>query len=592
METEEWKNMDVLGFRNHRCSASGKVFNISANKILKGSIEKDYIFYQITDNDNKKQKVKSPFLIDKLFSNPIVELIKDPSLNINNYEWVPIRGFEKYKICKEGKILSTRGKIMSPYIQSEIFCISLRISKNDVKKCRVYMLVATTFIDNPNNFKYVKFKDGDTLNIHKDNLEWSDHKCKDEDEPNEIWEPMKGFCRYQINPKGIRNAITHKMLMPQFNKGYPYVFLSNDDNYENLSSILLHRAMAKQYIHNPDPKNLVEVNHKNGIRDDFSIDNLEWVTHLENVKHAVETGLWKKGASSSRGIELLDENDNVIQTFDNYDQAGKHVGCNGGKVRRNMKSNRIHNNTIIINEYKLRFKICLDLEGEIWVNPRTIYDNVNIKYKVSNYGRIKNEWNKLLSASVDPDDYCTIRLSNYIKGENYDKISSRKQFFIHVLVAYAFLEFDGNRNEHQVNHKDKNPKNNNSTNLEILTIKDHCIKDHGKPTLCVTKNNEYYIFMSQSVGAETFKTKASNINTAISRKTESVKHKWYDLNSKEAQEILENFRVKRINPSIPPKIEKVNLPDSTSKKEIIPLIPPSKREMKPLIPPPKRINKI
>lgn len=73
-------------------------------------------------------------------------------------------------------------------------------------------------------------------------------------------------------------------------------------------SYLVHRLVAETWI--PKESEDLEVNHINGNRYDNRVENLEWVTHQENIDHSRKTGLVPKSCSTKVRIvetgELFD----------------------------------------------------------------------------------------------------------------------------------------------------------------------------------------------------------------------------------------------------------------------------------------------
>jgi hypothetical protein len=102
------------------------------------------------------------------------------------------------------------------------------------------------------------------------------------------------------------------------NHGYYQVNLCVNGTQKTVN---VHRLVAKAFI--PNPENKPEVNHKDGVKTNCTVFNLEWNTCSENNQHAYDTGLrqstWtdKFGADAPRSkpVIQLDKIGNVLNRF-------------------------------------------------------------------------------------------------------------------------------------------------------------------------------------------------------------------------------------------------------------------------------------
>jgi len=103
-------------------------------------------------------------------------------------EWKSIKGFESYyEVSNFGNIksitstkLRTRNrpstkkeKIFKQRLSKEGYCRTALTVKNKVSYLQVHRIVAEAFIPNPNNYPVVNHIDGNKLNNHVSNLEWT-----------------------------------------------------------------------------------------------------------------------------------------------------------------------------------------------------------------------------------------------------------------------------------------------------------------------------------------------------------------------------------------------------------------------------------
>lgn len=99
--------------------------------------------------------------------------------------------------------------------------------------------------------------------------------------------PIPNHPNYLISTNGEIYSLHRNKLIAQATtkKGYLQVKLYTNKQPYNL---LVHRLVALTYLPNPD--NLTDVNHKDCNKANNHVDNLEWCTHSDNLKHAYING--------------------------------------------------------------------------------------------------------------------------------------------------------------------------------------------------------------------------------------------------------------------------------------------------------------
>ncbi len=131
----------------------------------------------------------------------------------------------------------------------------------------------------------------------------------------EIYKTIKCFEDYKISNLGNVKSFKRKN-KPIILKGgitswgYPYVLLYKEGK-RTLRTI--HSLVADAFL----GESKLEVNHKNGIKTDNNLKNLEYCSRKENIQHAVKIGLKGTFVSNEKEKEILrtfENNNNISKT--------------------------------------------------------------------------------------------------------------------------------------------------------------------------------------------------------------------------------------------------------------------------------------
>ena len=274
------------------------------------------------------------------------------------------------------------------------------------------------------------------------------------EEINEIWKDVlyENLNHYEVSNLGnIRIKLTKKLLKQNVSSNYSKVCLHN----KNIKKCInIHRLVASIFIHNPNKLKIV--NHKDGNKLNNNVNNLEWTTQSDNVKHSMGNDYV---SPSNKAIYRIDDDGNKVK-YISATIAAQQNNISRKMIRKCLKGGQLKSAGYKWEYYENKHQHIIPNLSQMIQIPSYDY------YYINNKGEIYSNYTKQF-LNITINIYTIVNLQKNNKGF---------KFAVHRLVAEVFIP---NPNKLKiVNHKDGNKLNYCVDNLEWTTYSENTIHAH------------------------------------------------------------------------------------------------------------------
>lgn len=159
----------------------------------------------------------------------------------------------------------------------------------------------------------------------------------------ETWKAIEGYeGLYEVSNLGRVKSLSRlrvkEHLLSQFknHEGYKRVNLWKNNSSKKYS---VHRLVAEAFIPNPESK--PQVNHIDENKQNNSVENLEWVTAIENHNHGTLNARISKSLTNnprkSKSVSAFDDEGNLICTYPSIYEASRQMGVCASSITSCIK---------------------------------------------------------------------------------------------------------------------------------------------------------------------------------------------------------------------------------------------------------------
>jgi HNH endonuclease/NUMOD4 motif len=261
--------------------------------------------------------------------------------------WKPITKYENYSVSTLGSIKNnTTQRILRCYVRNGYKSVSL--SKDNVKKTvNIHTVVAQAFLEKPQGKNYVvNHINEDKLDNRLENLEYTTyrentmHSMTSKRTTNTAefnlseFVDIPNYVNYMVSKKGdvYSKSIKRLCCATVLPNGYRKIKLKADSG--QYKDLYIHVIVAIAYLNYIPSTNLIVVNHKDGKKGNNSLENLEVITHKENMKHSV---CINNDSIYRRAVYYIKDDGTEVH-YKSAKEASQHTGIDNSSILKSCKS--------------------------------------------------------------------------------------------------------------------------------------------------------------------------------------------------------------------------------------------------------------